>query len=81
MSTLEQLQPILAEMFSVEPEDIAPGTTFEGLLADELDFQELAWILEEEFSLPETDPQELMELETVGQLVMYVSRRQSGTEA
>ena len=42
--------------------------------ADSLDVVELTMALEEEFSLPDTPEEELMNIHTVGDLADYISR-------
>lgn len=71
----ERIQKLICEQFLVEPETVTMETTFvDDLGADSLDVVELTMALEEEFSLPEISDEELKKIQTVGDLVEYVSR-------
>ncbi|MBO5221769.1 MAG: acyl carrier protein [Clostridia bacterium] len=69
---LNILKPNLADIFSVEEEDITPATRFdEDLGADEMDLQEISMIVEEEFDVL-VDDEDLPKLNTVGDLIAYI---------
>ena len=69
---LNILKPNLADIFSVEEEDITPATHLENDLgADELDLQEIIMITEEEFDVL-IDDEDLPKLNTVGDLITYI---------
>lgn len=69
----EKLQPILAELFSVEAEDITAETDFyNDLFADSLDMFELWLILEEEFDLRDSDRKNMENFKIVDQIVEYL---------
>ena len=71
----ETLQPILAEMFSVDEEEITTETDFySDLYGDSLDMLELWYILEEEFDLNDIDKAKMTDFRTVGQVVDYISK-------
>ena len=70
----ETLQPILAEMFSVDEDEITLETDFySDLYGDSLDMLELWYILEEEFDLNDIDKAKMTDFCTVGQVVDYLS--------
>lgn len=70
----ENLQGILAEMFSVEEDEITNETDFyTDLFADSLDMLELWYILEEEFELNDIDKAKMTDFRTVGQIVDYIN--------
>ena len=72
---LEKVIRMVAGQFMVDEDSISADTLFiEDLSADSLDVVELTMALEEEFSLPETPEEELMNIHTVGDLASYVSR-------
>lgn len=69
----DRLIDILTELFSAEPEDIAPDTDFyNDLCADSLDMLELSIILEEEFDLTKRDIKAMSNYTTVGQVLDYL---------
>ncbi len=70
----ETLQPILAELFSVDDDYITMETDFySDLYADSLDMFEFWMILEEEFDLNDNDKEKMVDFRTVGQVVDYLS--------
>ena len=72
---LDKVITMVAEQFMIEPDEVSAGTAFvEDLGADSLDVVELTMALEEEFSLPDTPEEELMNIHTVGDLADYISR-------
>jgi acyl carrier protein len=75
MDIQQRLYEILGDVFDVLTEDIHLDTTFDQLGADELDFVELAWIIEEEFHTDALDASDLSKFETVGQMLMYINRK------
>ena len=72
---LEKVIPMVAAQFMVEEDSISADTLFiDDLGADSLDVVELTMALEEEFTLPDTPEEELMNIHTVGDLADYISR-------
>ena len=72
---LNILKTNLADVFSVEEEDITPAADFsEDLGADELDMQEIMMIVEEEFDVF-IDDEDLPKINTVGDLIAYIEGR------
>ncbi|MBR3544845.1 MAG: acyl carrier protein [Oscillospiraceae bacterium] len=72
---LDKVITMVAEQFMIEPDEVTADTLFEyDLGADSLDVVELTMALEEEFSLPDTPEEELMNIHTVGDLASYISR-------
>lgn len=72
---LDKVITMVAEQFMIEPDEVSAETAFvEDLGADSLDVVELTMALEEEFSLPDTPEEELMNIHTVGDLADYISR-------
>ena len=72
---LDKVITMVAEQFMIEPDEVSADTLFvDDLGADSLDVVELTMALEEEFSLPETPEEELMNIHTVGDLADYISR-------
>ena len=66
---LDKVITMVAEQFMIEPDEVSAETAFvEDLGADSLDVVELTMALEEEFSLPDTPEEELMNIHTVGDL-------------
>ncbi|MBE6948273.1 MAG: acyl carrier protein [Ruminococcaceae bacterium] len=69
----ENLQGILAEMFSVEEDEITMETDFYAdLYADSLDMLEVWYVLEEEYDLNDIDRAKISDFRTVGQIVDYI---------
>ena len=72
---LDKVITMVAEQFMIEPDEVTADTLFvDDLGADSLDVVELTMALEEEFSLPDTPEEELMNIHTVGDLASYISR-------
>ena len=72
---LDKVITMVAEQFMIEPDEVSADTLFvDDLGADSLDLVELTMALEEEFSLPDTPEEELMNIHTVGDLASYISR-------
>jgi len=70
----EKLQELIAEQFSVSVESVTMDTSFaDDLGADSLDIVELMMALEEEFDISEAEEEELVKLQTVGDVVAYIS--------
>ena len=66
---------MVAEQFMIDESEVNADTLFvDDLGADSLDVVELTMALEEEFSLPDTPEEELMNIHTVGDLADYISR-------
>ena len=72
---LEKVIEMVAQQFAMDESEIKAETVFvDDLGADSLDVVELTMALEEEFSLPDTPEEELMNIRTVGDLAEYISR-------
>lgn len=72
----ERMQKIIAEQFSVDPDEITTETSFEADLgADSVDLVELVMSMEEEFAIDEVREEDLATLSTVGDCVNYLSSR------
>ena len=72
---LEKVIKMVADQFMIDDSEVTADTVFvDDLGADSLDVVELTMALEEEFSLPETPEEELMNIHTVGDLAEYISR-------
>ena len=72
---LEKVIKMVADQFMMDESEVTADTVFvDDLGADSLDVVELTMALEEEFSLPETPEDELMNIHTVGDLANYISR-------
>ena len=75
MMVLEKVIKMVADQFMIDESEVTADTLFvDDLGADSLDVVELTMALEEEFSLPDTPEEELMNIHTVGDLVDYISR-------
>jgi acyl carrier protein len=62
--------------FGEEPENVKPDSRFEDLDIDSLDLVELAQVIEDEYKIEITDA-EMEKIETVQDVVEFVSARQS----
>jgi acyl carrier protein len=72
---LDKVISMVADQFMIDASEVSPDTLFvDDLGADSLDVVELTMALEEEFSLPDTPEEELMNIHTVGDLAEYISR-------
>ena len=68
------LRELVAEQFSLDPENVTAETSFEeDLGADSVDLVELVMAMEEEFEIGEVQEDELNELKTVGDAVNYIA--------
>ena len=73
----EKLKKVIAEVLSVDPEEITLETTFaDDLGADSLDIVELIMALEEEFDT-EVPDEEAEKITTVGDVVEYIKAHQN----
>ena len=71
----EKIIEIIVNQFDVEAEEITEETNFlTDLGADSLDVVELAMNIEDEFELGEISEEDIRSIQTVGDLVAYVSR-------
>lgn len=68
----ERLVKLIAEQFSVEPDQINEDTGFEDLGADSVDLVELAMNLEEEFGIDEMGEDAITSIHNVGDLSNYI---------
>ena len=76
---LDRVIEMVAEQFMIEPEEVTADTVFvDDLGADSLDVVELTMALEQEFDLPDTPEEELMNIHTVGDLAEYITRVTQG---
>ena len=72
---LEKLKKVIAEVLSVDPEEITMDTTFiDDLGADSLDTIELVMALEQAFNTDIPD-EEAEQLTTVGDAISYVEKK------
>ena len=70
------MQALVAEQFTMEPEEVTMETSFEeDLGADSVDLVELIMAMEEKFDIDEVQEEELGELKTVGDAVNYLAAR------
>ena len=73
------MQTIIADQFSVNPDDITADTSFEDDLgADSVDLVELVMSMEEEFEIGEVLEEELATLSTVGDCVEFLTNKLEG---
>ena len=72
----ERMQKIIADQFSVDPDEITTETSFEeDLGADSVDLVELVMSMEEEFDIGEVREEDLATLSTVGDCVNYLTNK------
>ncbi len=72
----ERMQKIIADQFSVDPDEITTETSFEADLgADSVDLVELVMAMEEEFEIGEIEEEDLGGLKTVGDAVNYLANK------
>jgi acyl carrier protein len=72
----EKLQQLLAEEFSIEPEEITMETSFmEDLEADSLDLVEMMMALEDEFGIDPITEEEAATIKTVGDVVALINSK------
>ena len=70
----EKIRAIISEQFDVDEDKITEDTNFlSDLDADSLDVVELAMSMEEVFGIPEISEDEIKGVQTVGDLVAYVT--------
>ena len=70
----QTMRELVAEQFSLEPEEVSMETSFEDDLgADSVDVVELVMAMEEEFDVGVTQEEDLKGLKTVGDVVNYVA--------
>ena len=70
----QTMRELVAEQFSLEPEEVSMGASFEDDLgADSVGVVELVMAMEEEFELGVTQEEDLKGLKTVGDVVNYVA--------
>ena len=72
----EKLQQLLAEEFSIEPEEITMETSFmDDLEADSLDLVEMMMALEDEFDIDPITEEEAATIKTVGDVVALINSK------
>ena len=72
----ERMQKIIADQFSVDPDEITTETSFEADLgADSVDLVELVMSMDEEFDIGEVREEDLATLSTVGDCVNYLTNK------
>lgn len=70
----EKIREIISTQFDVDADKITEETNFlTDLDADSLDVVELAMSMEDEFGIPEISEEEIKGIQTVGDLVSYVT--------
>ena len=73
----EKIRELICEQFDIDPEKITEETNFlQDLSADSLDFVELVMNIEDGFGLPEISEEEIRSIQTVRDLVEYVTKAQ-----
>ena len=71
----EKVKELIAAQFGVDPDGISEETDFVAdLEADSLDVVELAMTMEEEFDLSEISEDDIKCIQTVGDLVAYITK-------
>ena len=71
----EKVKEMIAAQFGVDPDSITEDTEFiADLSADSLDVVELAMNMEEEFDLPEIGEEDIKSIQTVADLVAYITK-------
>ena len=74
----QTMRELVAEQFSLEPEEVSMETSFEDDLgADSVDVVELVMAMEEEFDIGEVQEDELTGMKTVGDIVQFLSGKLS----
>ena len=76
-SVEERIRRIVADQLGIDPSEIKPGVSLEGLGADSLDAKELAMALEEEFNLTFRDEDEFPAggAATMADVVGYIEKK------
>lgn len=75
----DRIKEIICSQFDVDPEKITGKTSFvDDLDADSLDVVELAMNMESEFNIPELGEEEIKKIQTVDDLVNYVTAALEG---
>ena len=75
---IDTIKNLICEQFAIEPDQITEETNFlQDLSADSLDFVELVMNIEDTFHLPEISEDDIRSIQTVGDLVDYVTKAQS----
>lgn len=75
----DRIKEIICSQFDVDPEKITSETSFvDDLDADSLDVVELAMSMESEYDIPEIGEEEIKKIQTVGDLVNYVTAALEG---
>ncbi len=70
----EKTREIICEQFGLDPEQVTGETRFlEDLSADSLDVVELIMSMETAFNLPEVSEDDIRSIQTVDDLVRYVT--------
>ncbi len=77
---LEKLKKVVAEVLSVDPDEITPETTFmDDLGADSLDVFQIIMGLEEEFDI-EIPPEQAEKITKVGEAVELIKRARNAED-
>ena len=75
----ERMQTIIADQFSVNPDDITADTSFEDDLgADSVDLVELVMSLEVEFEIGEVLVEDVVTLSSVGVCFVFLTNKLEG---
>ena len=73
--TSEKIIELIAEQFGMEASDITPETSLkDDLSADSLDMVEIMMNLEEEFDLGEIDESVAAQINTVGDIIVFIQK-------
>ena len=71
----DKIREIICNQFELDPEAVSGETRFvEDLNADSLDVVELIMSMEDEFGLPEVSEDDIRSIQTVDDLVRYVTK-------
>jgi len=74
----EKIQQIIMDQFGLEADAVTEETGFvSDIGADSLDVVELAMTVEETFDIGEISEEDIRSIQTVGDLVAYVSRKKA----
>lgn len=71
----EKIREIICDQFGVAEDSVTEDTEFVAdLEADSLDVVEMIMSIEDSFNIPEVDEEAIKSIQTVGDLVAYVTR-------
>lgn len=79
----DKLKEIIAELFTIDADDISDDTTFsDDLEADSFDIEDLVMMLQDEFGVPVDEDQdmEMRALATVGEVADFIGAKLEASE-